>query len=89
MNRGMTAQEMRQQESEASEAEAQAQALAAARASLSSSLEAPSAAHPVESYGEGKLSLAQARRKISRCAQGILGTKEALTQAPLNLLSRS
>ena len=58
-------QEAVEQNAEAVQAELQAQALAAARASLSSSLDAPSAAHPVEGYGNGNLSLAQARRKLS------------------------
>ena len=60
-------QEGAEQQSEAAEAEQQAQALAAARATLSSSLDAPAAAHPFESYGDDGLSLAQARRKLSGC----------------------
>ena len=58
-------QEAAEQQPEVSEAEQHAQALAAARAALSSSLDAPAAAHPYESYGTGGLSLAQARRKLS------------------------
>ncbi|KAK9817394.1 hypothetical protein WJX74_009113 [Apatococcus lobatus] len=58
-----------EQQSEASEAEQQAQSLAAARATLSSSLDAPAAAHPFESYGKGGLSLAQARRRLSGLLQ--------------------
>ena len=62
-------QEAAEQQAEVSEAEQHAQALAAARAALSSSLDAPAAAHPCELYGTGELSLAQARRKISGYAQ--------------------
>lgn len=60
-------QEEADQQSQAAEAKQQAQALAAARATLSSSLDAPAAAHPFESYGDAGLSLAQARRKLSGC----------------------
>ncbi|KAK9829474.1 hypothetical protein WJX72_006078 [[Myrmecia] bisecta] len=42
------------------------EALKAYRTALQQSLEAPSAAHPIESYGSDNLSLAQARQTISK-----------------------
>ncbi|KAK9863981.1 hypothetical protein WJX84_011072 [Apatococcus fuscideae] len=75
-----------EQEAEIAEAELQARALATARASLSLSLEAPAAAHPFESYGDGSLSLAQARRKLSGLLQA---SKSSLRDnAPSQALQR-
>lgn len=55
------------QESHVCGADAENEAMMSYRAALQTSLDAPSAGHPIEQYGKERFSLAQARQEVGMC----------------------